>query len=206
MRKYNIPKKNTDLRRYAFRRYFARSFGFVVYVAVWAIGYAVYLGGPLAKPLEPLAMAVFCLAVVTSGWMIFRMGDVVFKRTVCGRLISQKITRSYDRGMNRRAGASTGYNTYVNFCLLDKGEKKRRVKLQLFEDGYGLYYKEGDMIVSLRGLNYPLCIESEKNGEHICAVCGARRHGKDCDGSSPATCESCGHSLIDVRDLTEEEL
>ena len=80
--------------------------------------------------------------------------------------------------------------------------KRGRVKLQLFEDGYDMYYRQGDTIVCFGGLDYPISLQAEARGEHICTVCGVRKYPRlDKNGivvNDMKVCESCGHSLVDV--------
>ena len=82
--------------------------------------------------------------------------------------------------------------------------KRRKIRFQLFDDGYDLYYREGDRIVYFRGTRYPLCIEAEERGEHICVLCGVRVNEPKHHGEREVDtdrCEACRRSLIKVSEL-----
>ncbi len=199
-----IPRRNKDLKTYAFFANFKRIVLYLLYIAFWAVGYLVYLERPLSKPFGLWPMLIFMTAVLVSGFVIFKVNKFLFDTSIRGRIDSFKITRNYDRGMNRQGKTSLDQHTYINLYVSSGRVIKRKIKLQLFDDGYDLYYREGDSIIAFRGLNYPLCVEAEERGERICAVCGVRRYNRVQDGRliNPSdTCECCGHSFINIEDI-----
>jgi hypothetical protein len=209
MKKHKIPKQNKDLKRYAFLKQAKRAIGFCVYCAIFALAYLFYLQGELREPLHPLLLAIFVAAVLISGAFIFRMGSFLSERSVSGSIHSIKLTRNYGRGMTRSAGFSLDFHTFFKITVVGGIGKKHRVKVQLFDDGFDGYYAEGEKIAAFRGLNYPLSIDAELRGEHICAVCGVRCYDKDRgDGSfvrrdKGDLCPSCNHTMIDVGEMTQ---
>ena len=166
-----------------------------------------------AEPLSPWVYPIYAVVVLGSGWFIFNLSKTVTDKSFTGVIKDLSYTRSFDRGLNRKAGASLDDHTYVRIKVSTPSGKRRRVKVRLFDDGYDGYYAEGRTIIKYKGLNYPLCLESERDGAHLCAVCGVRtyyKEGKLIHGEAMPEikdgliiCRSCGHSLIN---LTNEEL
>ena len=208
MKKHKIPKENKDLRRYALLKQAKRAIGFFVYCAIFALAYLFYLKGDLREPLPPVLLLIFVAAVLISGAFIFRLGSFLSERSVSGTVRSIKLTRNYGRGITRSAGFSLDFHTFLKMTVVDDNGKKHRVKIQLFDDGFDGYYAEGETIAAFRGLNYPLAIDAEHRGEHICTVCGVRCYDKDRgDGSfvrhnKGDLCHSCNHTMIDVEEMT----
>jgi hypothetical protein len=204
MKRHRIPKKNPDLRRYAFMRNFKRMAFFLLYIVMWAAAYKVYLTNPVAKPFGILAWVIFSAAVVVSGCAIFRMDKFISERNFTGKIVSMKVSRTYGRGMTRVGGSSVDFFTYRILRIKDSKGRKKRLKFQLFDDGYDLYYREGDTVAYFRGTTYPLCHEAEARGEHICVACGVRAYESKKHGAREVNteyCESCGRSFIKYEDL-----
>ena len=207
MKEYRIPKENSDLRRYAVLKQVKRAVGFLAYCATFALAYHFYLQGALREPLPPLFLAIFIAAVVISGVMIFRFDRLFTDKSVSGKIVSIEVTRSYGRGMNRRAGFSLDFHTYNNITLTDGGGRRHRIKVQLFDDGFDGYYREGETIAAFRGLNYPLSLDAEGRGEHICTVCGVRCYDRDrgeeglIRKGEDGLCPSCRRTMIDSKEI-----
>ena len=204
MSRISIPKSNRDLRASAFFKNLRRIAFFVAYIALWAIGYKFYLMYPINKPFEWWIMLTFCAAVALSGWIIFDMTKFVRERSFVGVIKEMKITRSYGRGVTREGKFKMDYHTYRVLILVDSKGKKRRVRFQLFDDGYDLYYREGDKIAYFRGTTYPICFEAEERGEHICVLCGVRVNEPKHRGEREVNtdcCEACGRSLVSTEEL-----
>ena len=194
-----IPEENQDVRRAAFMRNFKRITYFLIYVALWAAGYLFYRSNPLTKPLEWWAMLIFCTFVVVSGFCIFNVGKFLSERSVVGIIKSMSMSRGHGRGVTRDGRFKIDYHTYRILKIIDSRGKKRKLRFQLFDDGYDLYYREGDTVVCFRGMSYPLSIESEERGEHICVNCGVRVLETKKHGERPTNtdfCEACGKSLV----------
>lgn len=209
MHKYKIPKANADLRRYALWKNLKYLLGYIAYIALMASAFLFFLNGR-HENLEPLrwwVYPVFCVAVLISGWFIFCMNRFVGDRSFTGRIVSMTFKRDFDRGLNRQAGLSVDDHTYVKITVTDAKGRRRRTKVMLFDDGYDGYFREGRTLVKYRGLNYPLCLQSEEEGVHLCSVCGVRTYYKEgkmihgetqpkLDGNK-LICRACGHTLID---------
>ena len=213
MKKHKIPTRNQDLRRYAAWKNWKYLLSYVAYLLFFALAFWFYLNRRHedARPLAWWAIPLFAIIVIISGWLICCMYRFVGDFSLSGRIQSIAFTRSYDRGLTRSAGLSIDEHTYIKITVMTKNGKKRRVRVMLFDDGYDGYYYEGATLVKYRGLNYPLCLESEKNGAHLCSVCGVRtfyKEGQVIDGEAQPeiqdgliVCRSCRHKLIDINDL-----
>lgn len=205
MSRIRIPKSNRDVRARAFFKNFCRIAFFLGYIALWVIGYEFYLLYPINKPFEWWVMLIFCVAVAVSGWLIFDMTKFIRERSFVGVIKEMKVTRNYGRGVTRAGKFKIDYHTYRVLILTDSKGRRRRVRFQLFDDGYDLYYREGDKVAYFRGTTYPLCYEAEERGEHICVLCGVRviethRHGER--KVNTEYCEACGKSLVRIDGLT----
>lgn len=217
MQKYKIPNKNKDLRRYAVWRNLKYVLGFVTYVALMAAAFLFFLNGR-NEDLDPLHWCVYIIypaVVLVSGWFIFRMTRFFTDKSFSGKIESMSFSRDFGRGINRRGRFSFDYHTYRTVVVRDGKGRKRRARVTLFDDGYDGYFKEGRTLVNYRGLNYPVCLESEDEGAHICTVCGVRtyyKEGKMKDGESvPETvdglmiCRACGHTLINFESYGDKK-
>lgn len=209
MKKYRIPKVNSDLRRYAVLKQVKRAVGFAAYCAIFALAYIFYLQGALREPLTPLFLAIFIAAVVISGVAIFRFDRFFTDKSLSGKILSIKVTRSYGRGMTRSARISLDFHTYNRITVTDGEGRRCKVKVQLFDDGFDGYYREGETLVAFRGLNYPLSLDAESRGEHICTVCGVRCYDRDraAEGlikkGEDGLCPSCRRTMIEVEEMTK---
>ena len=154
-------------------------------------------------------------AVLISGWMICCMYRFVGDRYLCGVVTGMKLVRRYDRGLSRDAGFSLDDHTYLRVTAVTSDGKKRKCAVRLFDDGYDEYYAEGREIIKFRGLNYPLCPDSEGEGTHLCSVCGVRtyyKEGKAIHGEAEPekqgellVCRSCGHTLMRIEEVKREK-
>lgn len=203
-----IPKENRDVRRAAFMRNFKRITLFLLYAALWALGYLFYLSNPLHKPFEWWAMLIFCVIVVLSGSFIFNIGKFLTEKSFVGIIKSMSVSRTYGRGVTRDGRFKIDYHTYRVLKITDSKGKKRKLKFQLFDDGYDLYYREGDTVTYFRGTTYPLSLEAEERGEHICLLCGVRaietkKHGER--QTNTEYCEACGRGLVKISSLEKLE-
>jgi hypothetical protein len=208
MKKYTIPEKNSDVRSYAIRKNLKYICCYLLYVAFFLVAFLSFClrRHEDAEPLSLWVYLLFPVIVLVSGWFVCLMNRFVTDRYVCGQITGTKYTRDYGRGLDRKAGLSIDFHTYVKIEVKDGRGKKRRVKVPLFADGFDGYYAEGDELIKFRGLNYPLVKESMKKGVLLCTVCGVRTFVREIevDGAvSPKKvgdryfCRSCNHSLIE---------
>ena len=216
MAKYKIPEFNDDLKRFARWKNLKYLLGYVAYCAFLSVAFWFFVTGRYedAPPLMWWVYPLYALLVLVSGWFIFCMNRFVFDKSCSGSVRSISVTRSFDRGLSRGAGFRLDFHTYIKILIVDENGKKKKVKAQLFEDGYDGYFEEGDTVVKFRGLNYPLCLESEGEGAHLCSVCGVRTYyleGRMPDGSlipemidGHIVCRACGHTMINIAELEKK--
>ncbi len=204
MRKCKIPKSSRGLSLYAFMTNFKRIALYLLYIAVWAVGYRFYLLYPINKPLVWWVLLIFALLVLGSGWFLFKMTDFVRERSFFGKIVSMSISRNYCRGQTREGGKRYDFYTFRVLHITDTKGKKRKLKFQLFDDGYDLYYREGAEIACFRGTKYPVSLDAEESSGRICVVCGVRNYAEIRDGRKgemPTHCSSCTRALINVKAL-----
>ncbi len=208
MNKCRIPKEDRLIKRYAFMTNFWRIFFYIAYIALWAIGYDFYLMYPINKPFVWWVLLIFAVLVAVSGWFIFDMTAFAKEKNIYGVTESMKISRNYGRGVTREGRFRIDYHTYRILTVRDSRGKRHRIRFQLFDDGYDLYYREGGRTAYFRGTKYPICLEGEKEGEHICVFCGVRTHAEIRNGEygeRPCRCAACGKPLMHT-ELLETEL
>jgi hypothetical protein len=211
MKKYSIPETNGDLKKYAKWKNTRRLLYYLLYVVFFAAAFLYYVSNRYenAEPLRWWVYPVYFVAVTVSGWFICLMNRNLRDKSFLGTIKSMNFSRNFDRGLSRKAEMSLDDHTYIKLTAVDELGKTRKVRIQLFDDGYDGYYKEGGEIVNFRGLNYPLCLDSEAEGMHLCAVCGVRTNyveGRTVHGESvpefrdgTMICRSCGHTMIGTR-------
>ena len=210
MQKNKIPCKNRDLHRYALWKNLKCWIGYAIYIAIMSAAFLFFLERRYedAEPLHWCVYVIYPTLVLVSGWFIFNITRFICDRSFSGEIVSMAFVRKFGRGINRQAKFSLDDHTFVRISVRDAKGRRRRTTAPLFDDGYDGYYKEGMTLVKYRGLNYPICLESEADGAHLCAVCGVRTYYKDGkikDGESQPKmidglliCRSCGHTLINI--------
>ncbi len=213
MKNYRIPKENRDLKKYAVWKNLKYLLFFLLYELFLTFAFLFYLNRRYedAEPLMWWVYLLFGVFALVSGWLISCMTRFLFDRSVSGKIRSFRYLRSYGRGLGRQGQFSLDEHTFVQVVYLNGKGKKKKIKFLLFDDGYDGYYKEGYTLVKFRGLNYPLCLESEQEGAHLCTVCGVRtyyKEGKVVFGEAEPEiinglliCRSCRHTLINTKQL-----
>ncbi len=194
-----IPKECKSTRRYAFLTNFKRIFFYLLYIAMWVAGYEFYLLYPINKPFVWWVLLIFAALVLVSGWIIFKMWAFITEKSFLGRIESMSVSRTYGRGVTREGRAKIDFHTYRVLTVRDDKGKKRKLKFQLFDDGYDLYYREGGRIAYFRGTTYPVSFDKDQKSGEICVVCGVRSYPEIRDGvrgGIPTRCASCGRSLV----------
>ena len=206
MSRIKIPQRNRDVRRSAFFRNFRKIALYIAYIIMWAFAYMFYLKAPLHRKFEWWLMLIFCAVVLGSGWLIFNVKKFVSDRSIKGRIETMKMSRTYGRGVSREGRIKVDYQTLRILKIREANGKCRKLRFQLFDDGYDLYYREGDEVIYFRGTRYPLCAEAEKRGEHICVLCGVRVNEPRHFGEREANldyCEACKKTLVRIDEILD---
>ena len=213
MKVYKIPPNNKDLKKFAIWKNAKYLLAFIAYISVGVFAFVLYLSRrhENAEPLGVWVYLAFSAVLLVSGWMICCMSRFVFDRSLWGRIGEVRLSRDFGRGLNRKAGLAIDFHTYMMITVEKSNGKRKRVKVPLFEDGYDGYYVNGGTMIKFRGLNYPLCLESERNNIHMCAVCGVRTNynpQKQIDGElipeirdGQIICRCCNHTIINAEEL-----
>lgn len=208
MRKLALPSENHDLRKYSLWRVIKPPLWYFIYIAFLALSFYFYLErrpenlGGLAWWIHLL----FAFVIIVSGWFIFRMTEWCLDKAISGKIESHEVVRSYGRGLSRGAKTVVDFHTYLKITVITDSGKRKKVSVPLFDDGYDGYYKTGSLLLKYKGLNYPICPDSEAEGSHLCTVCGVRtyyKEGKAVHGEAQpeirdglVICRSCGRSLV----------
>lgn len=194
-----IPPKNNDLRRYVLRRDAFRILGFLLWLAL-LIGGAVSYNNehqtyPDHRRIVGWRMVLWVAIAVLTGFFIFRIWRFWTDRTSCGVIESTGLSHTYTpSGDPRTSGMDYDFRTNTAIRLhLDNGRRKRMRFEQ--KQGFYQYYYEGNRIVRFHGLPYPINLDPESKNGYVCAACGywTKKY--------LPTCELCGHSMIDPKDL-----
>ncbi len=206
--KNRIPEENFDLCKYARWNKIKYPLLYALYVAFFATAFVFYVTGrhESFEPLKLWVYPVYALVILVSGWLVCMMPRYTSDVSFTGKIVSMSLTRNFDRGLSRNASTKLDEHTYLKMTCIDSNGKRRRLRIMLFADGYDGYFAEGKTIVKYKGLNYPICPESEAEGTHLCAVCGVRTYYKDgkiIHGEAQPRmagdliiCRSCNHTLI----------
>ena len=196
-----IPQKNADLRRYALRQTLLRPVGFLAWLLLW-IGTAISYNQnhqtyPEHRRFVGWRMALVVAIAVGSGILLFRLWRLYTDRTQRGVIISTGISRSSceDTG-NGRGDYDFRLNTVLVIAREDGQKKKIRFEQK---NGFYQYYHEGNRIVRFRGLTYPLCLDPAAPHGYVCSACGRWTQ------TYTPQCEHCNRSLIDPKELGENE-
>ena len=210
----SIPKRNRDLLLYVRRKKLIHSALALLWTVLLISGAVSFNHAHRTYPPERLMIgwkfALWVVIAVVSGILIFRLPKLFLDRSFEGVIERSGLSHSYSRSADP---GSTEYNFRLNTALrvrLPNG-KKKRIKFEE-KSGFFLYYHEGNRICHFAGLPYPLAEirvpdappakasraadtrEDRPLGNYICVACGQLRQ-------TPDTCEICGHSIIDPKDI-----
>lgn len=192
----SLPK---DLRAYIGRKYFLRIAGYILWVVVWIFNYLYYMQDKQRVQILPtILLGVF---VLVGGIFLFRINACIAESTYSGTLESTTIHRNFGRGRSMDGKFSLDEYTYLKMTVRTSSGKRKRIRVQIFDNGFSGYYTDGCGIISIKGLNYPLSQKPAVSGTRICAVCGFTALPNDSglirpDGTVVNSCPSCGHTLI----------
>lgn len=193
-----IPIKNKDLRRYVFKNGLVRVMLFLVWMTLGIMGMIFYsyrnTSASNPHPLGGWKLPLLLAALVIIGFFLFRLHLFFKDRAFSGKIISSDNLHDYSSSKDPRATKSIQYEFRLNTSIrvLDQKGKKHRLRFEQ-KEGFYHYYYEGSHVVHFHGLPYP--VRTDEVQGYICAACG--RIYKPLQPS----CEVCGHSLIDPKDL-----
>lgn len=196
-----ISQKNRDLRRYVLRRDLGKLSLYLLWVVLWCMGAVGYNLNHRTYPPERLMLgwrlAVWIAAAVVIGFFLFRIRAILFDRDFTGRLESVGLSHTYTSSKDPGAFKPASYDFRLHKVLTVRLENGRRKRIRIEEkQGSYVYYRIGDRLIGLHGLPYPINLDSDEKTGYACAACG-RVHK-----SLLASCDQCGLSFIDPKELT----
>ncbi len=219
-----IPARNRDLTRYVRRRYAVRIVLWMFWTTLLLVGALLYNQSHEISVLPRITgwrMAVWVLAAVGSGALLFHIPRLLWDRSFEGTIVRSGLSHSYSTSADPGAGQAVSYGFRLNTSLRVRTTdgKFRRIRFEQ-KPGFYLYYHEGNSICHIAGLPYPIAdparmvpvprsphsLDDDTTGNtvvnpagsYLCAACGTFRR-------ELTVCEHCGHSLINPKELFGEE-
>ena len=215
-----IPSENRDLLRYVRRRRAVRVSLCLFWIVLLIVGALLYNRSHEASVLPRIVgwrLAVWSLAALVSGLLLFRVPRLFFDRSFEGEIVRSGLSHSYSSSADPGAGQSVSYGFRLNTTLRVRSSDGKLHRIRFEEKpGFYLYYHEGNYISHIAGLPYPIAdparmidlpvggtsLDDDTTGNtvvdprtaYLCAACGHFR--REC-----TVCEHCGHSLIDPKKL-----
>ena len=215
-----IPQKNNDLKRYVIRRRALRVLLCLLWVALLIGGALLYNQSHENSVLPRILgwrMAVWAVAAVVSGVLIFRIPQTFADRSFSGEIVRSGLSHSYSASSDPGAAQPVSHDFRLNTVLRVRTADGKIKKIRFEQKpGFYLYYHEGNFICHLSGLPYPVADPTRMNvpprpafikdedstgntildprKSYVCAACGHFRH-------EPTVCDHCGLSLIDPKEL-----
>ena len=191
-----IPKRNADLCRYVWRRVILRLMGFALWLAMFYAGARSYNQNHRTYSESRLIVGwkiwVWMLIGAVTGILLFRLWRFFTQRPARGRVERYATSRTATGGPG---GAENDTDFHLNTVLRVRTRKGRIRRLRFEQkNGFYVYYHEGEYIVKLGGLPYPINLEPSESG-YVCAVCGNFAR------SPSETCPTCRRTIIDPEDL-----
>ena len=188
-----IPKENRDLARYVLKKDLLRVIGFLLWMAIWWGGAVAYNNNHKTYPPERLMVGwrlwLWLAVAALSGFFLFRLWKFITDRTFCGTVVYSGNSRSYSPSQDP---GNSEYDFRLNTRLkieLPDG-RFRRIRFEQ-KNGFYNYYHEGNRVLRLHGLPYPINLDTEAKDGYVCSACGTWYEKKH------TRCESCNHTMID---------
>ena len=200
-----IPEQYEDLRRHVLWKDVRRLILFVLWMA-FMIGNALFYNYnhqtyPPERRMVGWRLVIWIALSALIGFFMLRLWTFFTDRTYAGTIDFSGLSHSYTPSEDPYAMRSMSYDFRTNTRLkvvLDN-KKKRRLRFEQKSGSYW-YYSDGQRILHFHGCPYPLNLDPEAPNGYICVACG-RMHKEYQD-----ECEVCYLSLIDPKDLQDEQL
>lgn len=195
-----LPARNRDLRRYVLKNDLTRAALYLAWLTVWFLGAHTYNQRhqtyPPERRLEGWRMLVWMLIGAAIGFFLFRIWRFFKRLPVRGTIIRAGLSHTYTHSEDPGAATALEYDFRLRTSLVLRkpNGKKRRMKFEQKIGSYQ-YYHEGAEILRLRGLPYPVNLDTAAPHGYVCVACG-RIHP-----TWQEKCEVCELSLVDPRDL-----
>jgi hypothetical protein len=197
-----IPKENRDLRIYVLKKDLLRLIGFATWMALWYAATEFYNNShqsyTIAGRLEGKRFWFWIGAAALIGFFMFRMWKLVTDVPFRGTVKENGNSRTYSGSEDPGATSRLDYDFRIKTRLKIKGRwgLPRRIRFEQ-KDGFFSYYHEGEQIVHLHGLPYPINLDPTGKHGYVCAACGTWHQEKT------KHCTVCRHTMIDPTKLTK---
>ena len=199
-----IPKKHLDLRRLVAWRFALRVIGYLLWIALWSSGAAVYNQNHMTYPPERRMvgwrLAIWMGIAALSGILLFRMWKLITDRTISGVIEASGLSHCYTRSDHKTLLQGNDYDFRLHTVLTIRtlNGKRRRIRFEQ-KNGFYHYYYEGNSIVRFCGLPYPLNTDPEAKNGYVCSACGFWTKERI------EHCPVCHRSLILPDELSDAE-
>lgn len=193
-----IPKTNRDLTWYILRRDLLRILGFLLWVGALYLGVRSYNTKhhyyPAYRLILGWRLALFLAIAVVSGILIFRMWRLFTDRTFAGVIETSSLSHSYNASSDPGKGGDYDFRLNTVLTVRTVDGKMRRIRFEQ-KKGFYQYYHEGNRILHLHGLPYPVNLDTKAKNGCVCSACGTHFE------KPTSHCDTCRHSLIDPHEL-----
>lgn len=194
-----IPHRNRDLRKWVVWNSCLRAVGFVVWCTLFYLGAWSYNQNHQTYPPERLILGWKLLVLMgialISGLLVFRIWRLFTLRPLSGTVERYSNSRGYSASDD--SGAIGGHYDFRIYTVLHVRTESGAIRRIRFEEknGFRQYYHEGERIVRLRGLPYPVNADTSAEKGCVCALCGTFSE------KPTETCAVCNRSIVDPREL-----
>lgn len=197
-----IPRSHRDLSRYVFRRDATRLGLYLLWTVAWLAGALYYNQGRLHLPEERLLLGwklwLWMGIALVSGFLLLRIWRFFTDRTCHGIITQAALSRSYDNSPDPGVARRTDFDFRLNTSLRLVTPGGRRIRLRFEQkNGFYQYYHEGEEVLRLHGLPYPINLDPEAPHGFVCAACG------QIHAEYQERCEVCAHTLLHPRELLD---
>ena len=192
-----IPKENRDLRLYVLRKDLFRAFGFALWMVLWYSGAVAYNNNHKTYPPERQMIGwklyLWLGIAAVMGILIFRLWKFFTDRTYKGKIVRNGNSRSYTQSQDP-GSAEYDFRLNTKLKIQEPDGTTHRIRFEQ-KDGFYSYYYEGNEIVHLHGLPYPVNLDPTCKNGCVCSACGTW-HKEKTD-----RCNVCNHTIIDPEKL-----
>jgi len=193
---HKIPKQNRDLSRYVLKKDLLRLLGLATWLVFWLGGALLYNHNHRTyRPDQRMVgwrLGLWIGIAFVTGFFRFRVSKSLFDRSFLGTITANQNSRGYTPSQDPGKNAVGSYDFRVHTSLRVKGPKGGRHRIRFEQkDGFYNYYHEGNEILHLRGLPYPINLDPDRKCGTVCSACGTWYKDK------VTHCDICRHTVID---------
>ena len=201
---HKIPKQNRDLARYVLKKDILRLFGLAVWLAAWLGGAMLYNNNHQTYPPERRMIGwrlwLWMGIALVIGFFLFRVSKSLFDKSFRGVITENANSRGYTPSQDpgRTTVGSYDFRLHTRLRVRTADGRRKRIGFEQ-KDGFYSYYHEGNEILHLRGLPYPIHLDPTHPHGCVCSACGTWYK------SYQTRCDTCHHTIIDPAALTSAD-